>query len=143
MAGTDARSTAGQAGDALAEVPLSQLLGGIIDGLLRAQDQLDRHAAQQATQFADTPAGTLAMPPLWFAFRDVRVDLEMSASVAAAEPQGAAKKDDRVFLCRLVNPASVSLFGYQASAGLRISLQLGVMGAVPMKTAPAPDAPSA
>lgn len=123
----DARPTgAGPIGEALAEIPLSQLLGGIVDGLLSAQERLDRHAAGTATTFLQTPAGTLEMPPLWYTFRDIRIDLEMSASVAAVpslEPQAAR---DVSFLCRLVNPASVSLFGYEASAALRISMTLGV-----------------
>lgn len=130
-------------GAALAEVPLARILGSVVDGLVQAQGQLDQRAARGVEAYLESPAGTLAMPPLWYAFRSVRVDLEMSATVAASGPAGAGAPATGAFLCRLVNPASVSLFGYQASAGLRISLQLGVMGALPAKPAtPAGDPPA-
>jgi hypothetical protein len=130
----------GSAGAALSEAPLSRVLGSVADGLIAAQSRLDARAAESATIFAETPAGTLAMPPLWYAFRDVRVELEMSASVAAmgkaqgvvSDPSSASDGSGEL-QCRLVNPASVSLFGYAASAGLRITMQLGVMGAQPIK----------
>jgi hypothetical protein len=81
------------------------------------------------------PGGTLALPPLWHTLRDVRIDLEMSASVSHVEAARGAPAQS-VFLCRLTNPASVSLFGYQASAALRISMHVGVMGIVPTKPPP-------
>ena len=129
----DTTSQKRQPGEALAELPLPELLGGIIDGLLRAQDQLDRHAAQRATEYVETPGGTLALPPLWHTLHDVRIDLEMSASITSGMVRDG--KADPVLLCRLTNPASVSMFGYQASAALRISMQVGVNGAIPLKTA--------
>jgi hypothetical protein len=118
----------------LAELPLSELLAGIVDGLLHAQDRLDQHAAERATAYLETPGGTLVLPPLWHTLENIRVDLQMSASVAQAtgarSPSGRAAA---VFMCRLANPASVSLFGYNASAALRISMQLGMMGVMPAK----------
>lgn len=130
-------SNANNPGAALSQVPLPRLLGSVIDGLLHAQDQLNRHASERATEYVQTPSGTLAMPPLWYAFDKVRVDLEMSATVASV---GSGAGTEATFLCRLVNPAAVSLFGYQASSGLRISMELGVMGAIPLKTEQDPPA---
>ena len=127
----------GSAGAALAEAPLSRILGSVAAGLVTAQSRLDAQASKSATIYAETPTGVLAVPPLWYAFRDVQVELEMSASIAAVgttQATSAATGGTAELQCRLVNPASVSLFGYQASAGLRITMQLGVMGAQPIKT---------
>src|SRR5512133_2188904 len=92
----------GSAGAALAEAPLSRILGSVADGLVTAQSRLDAQASKSATIYAETPTGVLAMPPLWYAFRDVQVELEMSASIAAvgkAEPSAATGE----LQCRLVN----------------------------------------
>jgi hypothetical protein len=101
---------------------LAQVLAGAVEGVVQAQRRLDEDALARVSAFVDTPAGGLALPPLWYTFSDVGIELEMSASVARLQlPQagGAVRLD-----ARLLNPTSVSLFGFTASAGMRVSLRL-------------------
>jgi hypothetical protein len=123
------------------QAALSALLVGAVDGVVQAQARLDRDALSRLTDYIDTPQGGLALPPLWYTVSDVRIDLEAAASVTRLEARrgGAVRLD-----ARLVNPASVSLFGYQASSGLKVTLRLApreAAGAVP--PLPNADAPPA
>lgn len=101
---------------------LAHILAGAVEGVVQAQRRLDEDALARVTAFIDTPAGGLALPPLWYTLSDVAIELELSASVARldARPTGAAVRLD----ARLLNPMSVSLFGFSASSGLRVSLRL-------------------
>jgi len=96
------------------QAELGDLLAGTVGGVLRAQDQLDSHAAKAASEFVASPAGTLVLPPLSFHVREAMVEIDMAASISETR-----------LLCRLVNPQSVGLFGYQASAGTRVRLVIG------------------
>ena len=118
--------------DAISEtdgaLELGELLGGAVRAVVDAQDILDQRAQALKEIYLDTPAGSMIMPPLWFAFRDVEIALEMSATIArlqARQPR---------LVCRLLNPASVGLYGYQASAGLKVSLKMGPAGHIPLNT---------
>jgi hypothetical protein len=105
---------------------LGELLGGAVKAVVDAQDILDQRAQALREIYLDTPAGSMIMPPLWFAFRDVEIALEMSATIArlqARQPR---------LVCRLLNPTSVGLYGYQASAGLKVSLKMGPAGHIPL-----------
>ncbi len=108
----------------LQEAELGDLLCGLVRAIMQAQDTLDQHASQLATQYVDVPDGTLAIPPVWYAVKDATVELEMSASFQNTKLQ-----------CRLVNPSSVGLYGYSASAGARVRLIVGPSGVVPIHTA--------
>jgi hypothetical protein len=118
---------------------LAQVLAGAVEGVVQAQRRLDEDALSRVTAFVDTPTGGLTLPPLWYTFSDVGIELEMSASVARLQlPQagGAVRLD-----ARLLNPTSVSLFGFSASAGMRVSLRLSpreAATAVPPLPAPVP-----
>lgn len=108
---------------------LAQILAGAVEGVVQAQRRLDEDALTRVTDFIDTPAGGLALPPLWYTLSDVGIELEMQASVVrldlqpgggAVQPKGGAVRLD----ARLLDPTSVSLFGFSASSGLRVSLRL-------------------
>jgi hypothetical protein len=121
---------------------LAQILAGAVDGVVQAQRQLDADALTRVAQFIDTPAGGLTLPPLWYTFSDVGIELEMSASVARLDlqPRGGAVRLD----ARLLNPTAVSLFGFSASSGMRVSLRLSpreAATAVPPLPAPVPSPP--
>lgn len=112
-------------------IELGQLLAGAVSAVVEAQDVLDRHAEAQKVRYAETPDGTLAIPPLWYAFRRVDIEVELSAEFSrewvtpSGQTQGALEPRLR---CRLLNPTSVGLFGYQASSGLRVQVVLEPQG---------------
>lgn len=115
---------------------LADLLAGAVDGVVQAQRRLDQDALARVAEFIDTPAGGVALPPLWYTLSDVGIELELAASVARLEarPAGPVRLD-----ARLLNPTSVSLFGFSASSGLRVSLRLSpreAATAVPPLVAP-------
>ncbi|MES2714539.1 MAG: hypothetical protein V4795_02160 [Pseudomonadota bacterium] len=121
---------------------LGALLAGAVDGVVQAQQRLDADALQRTTDFIDTPQGGLALPPLWYTLSEVRIDLELAASLTRlqAGPAGAVRLN-----ASLLNPTAVGLFGHSAASGLRVQLRLGpreAAGAIPPLPAP-PAAPSA
>lgn len=100
-------------------VEFGQLLASTVDAVARAQQALDERTQAQAQAYAQAPEGTLAVPPLWFGFEQVAVELEMSATVAGGHG------GDGGLLCRTADPTMVGLYGYQASAGVRVRLLMG------------------
>ena len=69
----------------------------------------------------DTPEGGVALPPLWYTMSDVAIELELAASVTRVDTAtGPGSRLD----ARLLNPTAVSLFGYTAASGLKVSLRL-------------------
>jgi hypothetical protein len=95
------------------QAELGDLLAKTVGAVLQAQDQLDAHSAKSTAEFVATPAGTLTIPPLSFLIKEAAIDIEMAATISASH-----------LVCRLVNPQSVGLFGYQASSGTRVRLAL-------------------
>ena len=81
--------------------------------MLRAQAVLDQNAKQQATIVVSLPDGTLELPPLWFHVQNAELEVSMATTVNQGR-----------LTCNLVNPLSVALYGYQASAGTRVRLIL-------------------
>jgi hypothetical protein len=100
------------------QVSLGTLLAETVNGVVEAQRRLDEDALSRVTQFVATPQGETALPPLWYTFSDVTLQVELAASVTRVGPQ-ASRLD-----CRLVNPAAVSLFGYSASTSVKVTLRL-------------------
>jgi hypothetical protein len=110
-------------------VALGALLVGAVEGVVAAQQVLDRDALARLTDYVDTPQGALGLPPLWYTLADVRVDVEVAASVTRVGAGTGVRLE-----ARLLNPTSVSLFGYQASSGMKVSLRLApreAAGALP------------
>jgi hypothetical protein len=115
---------------------LGALLGDAVAGVVQAQRRLDDDALHRAGVFAQAPQGTLVLPPLWYTFSDVQVQLEV-ATVASELKSGGGVQ----LACQLLNPTAVSLFGHAAASGLRVSLRLAPRDAVPASPRPEPPAP--
>ncbi len=103
------------------QAALAVLLAGAVDGVVQAQQRLDEDALRRVTEFIDTPQGGLVLPPLWYTLSEVNIELELAASVTRLDARrgGAVRLD-----ARLLNPTSVSLFGYSAASGLKVALRL-------------------
>lgn len=131
------------------QAALGALLAAAVDGVLQAQRQLDSDANQRLVDFIDTPQGGLALPPLWYTLSEVRIELEVAASVMRVQARSANGGAVRLN-ARLLNPTAVGLFGYSASSGLRVQLCLSpreATGSVPPVVPPvspiaAPAAPT-
>lgn len=119
------------------QASLGALLAEAVSGVVQAQRRLDHDALARVTQYVATPQGELALPPLWYTFSEVAMQLELAAMVTRAPPRGADERGVRLE-CRLVNPTTVSLFGYSAASGFKVSLRLA-----PREAAPAPPPESA
>lgn len=118
------------------QAELGVLLAGAVRAVVSAQDVLDDHARQRAEAYQAAPAGSSALPPLWYAFDAVSVDLELSSEVVHASASGGG--GDARLLCRTVNPLTVGLYGYSASTGTRIHVSLSPQRFVP-PTLPQPE----
>lgn len=105
-------------------VELGRLLSAAVEAVVTAQKGLDDYTLSRARDCEAAAPGELAIPPLWFAFRDVVVEFEMSARVArVADDSGVSQ-----IVCRTLEPTSVGLYGYQASSGLRVRVALAPQG---------------
>lgn len=117
-------------------VDLSDLLVGAVDAVIESQEKLDAYNKRRQEEFDETPEGELAIPPLWFSVTNVAIELELSASVTQeriVDEQGGERIQTRL-ACKTLNPLAVGLFGYQASAGLRVRMQLAPGGVAPVKS---------
>jgi hypothetical protein len=112
---------------------LGTLLADACEGVVQAQRRLDSDALERAARFVETPQGAIALPPLWYTFSDVQLQLELASVVAQVGTTGSFG-----LACQVLNPASVSLFGYAAASGLRVSVRLA-----PREAVPAPPGPPA
>lgn len=115
-------------------VELGQLLANTIGAVVQAQERLDAYTQTRKAAYEAAEAGSLALPPLWYLFNHVDVEMELSASVAPSPLPGDPSESAPHLFCRTLEPTMVSLYGYQASAGLRVRVQMAPQGAVPIKT---------
>jgi hypothetical protein len=115
-------------------VELGDLLANTIGAVVQAQERLDAYTLARKETFEAAPAGSLALPPLWYLFNQVSVEMELSASVGAVARPGEPAAAAPHLLCRTLEPTAVSLYGYQAAAGLKVRVQMVPQGAVPIKT---------
>lgn len=110
---------------------LAQLLASAVSAVVEAQDVLDEHAERQRVRYAETPSGTLAVPPLWYAFRRVGIDVELTAEfereLVQRNSESPATLEPRL-KCRVLNPTTVGLYGYRAASGLKVHLTLEPQG---------------
>lgn len=126
---------------------LAALLAEAVDGVVQAQRRLDQDAQERVTRYVATPQGGVALPPLWFGFSEVTLQLELAASVtrittaSIPEANGGTRRSGVRLDCRLVNPAAVSLFGYRAASGFKVSLTLAPQDAAGLR--PVPPTPAA
>lgn len=112
-------------------VELGQLLANTIASVVKAQEQLDAYAARRSQAYKEAEAGDLALPPLWYTFSKVDVEMELSADIRKIQVD-ADVAEPHIF-SRTLNPASVGMFGYQASSGLRVRVEMTPQGMVPIK----------
>jgi hypothetical protein len=108
-------------------VELGSLLASSIGAVVDAQQRMDEYTLRRKQEFEKTPEGNLALPPLWYVFDKVSVEMELSTII---------RSDERVqplLYCQTLNPTTVGLYGYQAAAGLKVRMQLGPRGNLPLK----------
>lgn len=117
-------------------VEFGELLATTVGAVARAQEELDDRTLARTREYQAAPDGSLAVPPLWFTFSQVALELEMSATVAGGQT-GAGR-----LMCRTADPTMVGLYGYEASAGVRVRLTMGPRGPLEVKDAgPGPAEP--
>lgn len=103
----------------VASVELGELVASAVGSVVEAQSRLDADALRRTEAFLES-SDEAAPPPLWYTCRNVSIEIQLSARV-----EGRATAISRpALLCRTVNPTGVALYGYQASAGLRLRLHL-------------------
>ena len=66
------------AGSGTRQTELGALLAGTVTAVVEAQDLLDEHARERAAEYAAAEPGSLALPPLWYAFDEASIELELS-----------------------------------------------------------------
>lgn len=114
-------------------VELGLLLASTIASVVKAQEQLDAYAARRTQAYREAAEGELVLPPLWYTFSKVDVQLELSADIRKIQTD-AAGAEPHIF-SRTLNPSSVGLYGYQASSGLKVRVEMAPQGFVPVKKA--------
>ncbi len=115
-------------------VELGCLLANTIGSVVQAQERLDAYTLTRKQAYEAAPEGALALPPLWYLFSEVEVEIAMSATVGAWPLPGDDPESVPHLFCRTVEPTMVSLYGYQASAGLNVRVRMTPQGAVPIKS---------
>lgn len=117
------------------QAELGVLLAGAVRAVASAQDVLDDHARQRAEAYRAAPPGSLTLPPLWYAFDVVTVDIELSSEVVHNNSSNGGP-DETQLLCRTLNPLTVGLYGYSASTGTRVRVALSPQRFVPAALPP-------
>ena len=120
---------------------LGALLAGTVRAVVDAQDVLDDHARQLASAYAAAEPGTLALPPLWYAFDAVGIDIDLSTEVVRTVlvPGGAPQTQ---LVCRTLNPVTAGVFGYSASTGTHIHVTLTPQRVLPTALPASEEAPT-
>lgn len=121
------------------QAPLGVLLAEAVAGVVQAQRVLDEDAQARVKSYFDAPQGETVLPPLWFTFGEVKLELELASAVAQVQAGSTGGRAGVQLMGRLLNPATVSLFGYAAASGLRVSLTLAPREMPQIRPAPSPD----
>ena len=124
----------------LAQAELGVLAAGAVRAVVTAQHALDEEARLRSEEYLAAPPGSLALPPLWYSFESVSLELAVSAVVGrtSTEP-GAQAGAEPALWCRTVNPTTVGLYGYQAAAGMTVRFTIGPARVIPAVPAPLPS----
>lgn len=109
------------------QTELGELIAQTIGSVVQAQERLDQYALTRRKAYEEAMPGDLVLPPLWYQFNQVELELELSAQIEKIEIPGEAVQGPRL-KCATLNPTSVSLYGYQASTGLRVRVQVAPQG---------------
>lgn len=115
-------------------VELGQLLCSTVASVVQAQEKLDQYTESRRLAYMAAEQGSLAIPPIWYTFQNVAIELELSSSIAQVVDVHGQKQAHIV--SRTLDPTSVGLYGYKASAGMRVSIHMAPHGFVPIKDAP-------
>ncbi len=107
-------------------VELGELLASTVVSVAEAQEGLDRHATARLDAMERGDADAPRVPPLWYTFTDVSLEVALSASVQRATANAPPQ-----LMSRPVDPRQVSLYGYQASSSLVVRLRLAPRSAMP------------
>lgn len=107
-------------------VELGELLASTVVSVARAQQELDRYATALLDASERGDADAPRVPPLWYTFTDVALEVALSASVQRATASTALQ-----LMSRPVDPHQVSLYGYQASSSLVVRLHLAPRSGMP------------
>jgi len=117
-------------------VEMGSLLANTIGSIVEAQEKLDAYTEERRKTYEAAPEGSMVLPPLWYVFQNVSIEMELSASVARikADIDGDNEMTDAPhIMCKTLNSKEVSLFGREASAGLRVRVELAPEGYLPIK----------
>ena len=115
-------------------VELGNLLANTIAGVVSAQEKLDHYTEQRQQNYQNAEPGQFALPPVWYLFRHVSLEMELSANVATVALSDDPSEEGQPHLvCRTLDPTMVSLYGYQASSGMRVKVEMEPQGFVPIK----------
>lgn len=115
-------------------VELGNLLAHTIAGVVSAQERMDQYTEQRRQAYENTEPGEFALPPVWYLFSRVSMEMELSASVANVTLSDNVSEIGQPHLvCRTLDPTMVSLYGYQASSGMRVRVEMEPQGFVPIK----------
>lgn len=124
---TSARDRAGRAdsrASSSAATEMGALLTGAVSAVVEAQVALDEDSLRRTTDWLDSEAGTVVPPPMWWSLSSVALELQTSVTVRRTQT-GQSR-----LACRTLDPRSVSLYGYEASSGLRMRLLVERQGPV-------------
>jgi len=110
----------------LSGVEMGELLGQTIKSVVNAQEEMDNYTEARRHEYEQAEEGSFALPPIWYIFNHVSIELEMSASISQVA-------DQPHVVCQTLNPAMVSLYGYTASSGMRVRVDMAPQGVLPLK----------
>ena len=129
--------------DGTQQAELGVLLAGAVRAVASAQDVLDEHARARAEEYLAAAPGSLVVPPLWYAFDAVSLDIQVSTEVRRSAATADVPAQTQL-VCRTLNPITAGLFGYTASTGTRIRVALAPQRLVPapLSTQEVPPSPT-
>ena len=107
-------------------VELGELLASTVVSVAEAQEGLDRHASARLDAMERGDADAPRVPPLWYTFTEVTLEVALSASIERASGSVPPR-----LMSRPVDPRQVSLYGYQASSSLVVRVRLAPRGTMP------------
>lgn len=116
-------------------VELGQLLASTVSAVLATQDLMDQHASARVRAYETAELGTLTLPPMWYSFTDVGIEVELATQVHQTLDPVSGRTQTRL-VSRLLDPTAVGLYGYQAASSLKVQVRLAPQGLVPVKTVP-------
>jgi len=113
-------------------VELGQLLSTTIASVVQAQEQLDDYTLRRRQAYEAAEKGALALPPVWYMFNNVALEMELTSQVGQVKNSQTGEDEPHIF-SKTLNPSSVGLYGYQASAGLRVRVDIAPQGFMTVK----------